>query len=103
MYWPKIKMRHRNNDQGHQIQVEKEIVQRGLDCLGIILYTFREANDSIFGGQEFIINVLFAISLFGENHDEMIAQFLATSMMVHLTLDSLISTDKTTSLIFSIN
>jgi len=26
-------MSHRNNDQGHQIQVEKEIVQRGRDCL----------------------------------------------------------------------
>ena len=62
-----------------------------------------KANDSIFDGQEFVINVLFAISLFGKNHDEMIAQFLATSTMVHLTLDSLISTDKTISLIFSIN
>ncbi|MPZ05534.1 MAG: hypothetical protein GEU26_03805 [Nitrososphaeraceae archaeon] len=36
-------------------------------------------NGSIFEGQEFIINDLFGILPFGENHDGMMAQFLATS------------------------
>ena len=55
-------MRHRNNNQGLQIQVGKG-----------------KANGSIFDGQEFIIDVPFAILPFGENHDRMMAQFLATS------------------------
>lgn len=53
-----------------KFKLKRKLSKEVLTAFGIILILLGKANDSIFDRQEFIINVLFAISLFGERQDD---------------------------------